>query len=176
MPSSQAGQLSELDLDALWTIYEGHSLVIEYPQEGGTDPYANAIMAVAFEDEEAVAEVAEIALDVAQRLIDAGLLERSEDGPVLDESSWYDEELGSTINAEEYVLSESGTKVIEATADGPGTALSDGDDVENWDDENEDDDDDDSDEDWDDEDDEDDEDDFDDENDENDEGDEPELG
>jgi len=154
MPSNHAGDLSELELDALWTIYEGHSLVIEYPQQGGTDPYANAIMAVAFEDEEAVAEVAEIALDVAQRLIEVGLLERSNDGPVLDESSWYDDELGATINAEEYVLSESGTKVIEATADGPATVASD--EPDDWDEEDDDEDDWDEewDEDWDDEDDE----------------------
>lgn len=147
MPSNHAGELSELELDALWTIYEGHSLVIEYPQQGGTDPYANAIMAVAFEDEEAVAEVAEIALDIAQRLIEAGLLERSNDGPVLDESSWFDDELGTTIKAEEYVLSESGTKVIEATADGPSTVASD--ESDDWDDEDEDDDEDDWDDEWD---------------------------
>lgn len=115
----QAERLSELELDALWTIYEGHSLVIEFPQQAGTDPYANAIMNVAFEGEEAVAEVAEIPLDVAQSLIAAGLLVRSDDGPVLDEASWYDDELGCTVKAEEYVLSDDGSAVIEATADGP---------------------------------------------------------
>lgn len=120
MPSTpQAERLSELELDALWTIYEGHSLVIEFPQQAGTDPYANAIMNVAFEGEEAVAEVAEIPLDVAQSLIAAGLLVRSDDGPVLDEASWYDDELGCTVKAEEYVLSDDGSAVIEATADGP---------------------------------------------------------
>jgi len=148
MPSTpRADSLSELELDALWTIYEGHSLVIEFPQQAGTDPYANAIMNVAFEGEEAVAEVAEIALDVAQALIAAGLLERSEDGPVLDEASWYDDELGCTVKAEEYVLSDDGVTVIEATADGP-AGSSGGD----WD---EDEDEDDDDDDWDDEDDED---------------------
>lgn len=156
MPSNQAERLSEVELDALWTVYEGHSLVIEYPQHAGTDPYAHAIMAVAFEGEEAVAEVAEIALDVAQNLIAAGLLERSADGPVLDEQSWFDDELGYTINAEEYVLTDAGNQVIEATADGPGAADADEDD---WDDEDEDDEDDE----WDEEDDEDDEDDWDDE-------------
>lgn len=171
MPSNQAERLSEVELDALWTIYEGHSLVIEYPQQAGSDPYAHAIMAVAFEDEEAVAEVAEIALDVAQGLIAAGLLERSEDGPVLDEPSWFDAELGFTINAEEYVLSEAGNQVIEATADGPSAAASD-EDEDDWDDEDEDDDDDDDDDeddDWDDEDDEDEDDEWDDEESEDDE-------
>ena len=171
MPSNQAERLSEVELDALWTIYEGHSLVIEYPQQAGSDPYAHAIMAVAFEDEEAVAEVAEIALDVAQSLIAAGLLERSEDGPVLDEPSWFDAELGFTINAEEYVLSEAGNQVIEATADGPSAAASD-EDEDDWDDEDEDDDDDDDDDeddDWDDEDDEDEDDEWDDEESEDDE-------
>lgn len=137
MPSNQAERLSEVELDALWTIYEGHSLVIEYPQQTGTDPYAHAIMAVAYEDDEAVAEVAEIALDVAQSLIAAGLLRRSEDGPVLDESSWFDDELGFTVNAEEYVLSDAGTQVIEATADGAG-AVGAGDDEDDWDDDEDD--------------------------------------
>ena len=150
MPSNQAERLSEVELDALWTIYEGHSLVIEYPQQAGTDPYAHAIMAVAYEDDEAVAEVAEIALDVAQSLIAAGLLERSADGPVLDESSWFDDELGFTVNAEAYVLSDAGTQVIEATADGAGPAGA-GDDDDDWDDDDDEDEDDDDD--WDDEDD-----------------------
>lgn len=148
MPSTpQAERLSELELDALWTIYEGYSLVIEYPQQAGTDPYANAIMNVAFEGEEAVAEVAEIPLDVAQSLIAAGLLARSDDGPVLDEASWYDDELGCTVKAEEYVLSEDGTAVIEATADGPapsaGGDWDDNDDEDDdWDDDEDDEDDD----------------------------------
>lgn len=136
MPSNQAERLSELELDALWTIYEGHSLVIEYPQQSDSDPYAHAIMAVAFEDEEAVAEVSEIPLDVAQSLIDAGLLVRSEDGPVLDESSWFDEELGYDIKAEEYILSDAGNAVIEATAEGPAATASG---AGEWDDEDDDD-------------------------------------
>lgn len=158
MPSTpRADSLSELELDALWTIYEGHSLVIEFPQQAGTDPYANAIMNVAFEGEEAVAEVAEIPLDVAQSLIAAGLLARSDDGPVLDEASWYDDELGCTVKAEEYILSDEGTAVIEATADGPapgsgGAWDGEGDDEDDEDEDDEwDDDEDDDDDEWDDE-------------------------
>ena len=141
MPSDPTENLTELELDALWTIYEGHSLVIEYPEREDEDPYAHAIMEVRFEDGEAVAEVAEIPLDTARLLIDEGFLTLSEDGPVLDENSWFDEELNTNVRAEEYVLSEKGQGVIDATADGE---------VGDFDDDDLDDDDDDDDDDWDD--------------------------
>lgn len=118
MPSDPAMNLSELELDALWTVYEGHSLIIERPERTDEPPYANVIMAIAYEDDEAVAEVAEIPLDTAEALIAQGFLERSEDGPVLDENTWFDDELGCTVNAEEYVLSDKGQHAIDATADG----------------------------------------------------------
>ncbi len=117
MSSHAAEQLTELELDALWTIYEGHSLIIEYPEGAGKEPYSHAIMAVAYEDGEAVAEVAEIPLETSQALVERGFLQLSEDGPVLDETTWFDEELDCNVRAEEYVLSEQGTSVIEATAD-----------------------------------------------------------
>lgn len=117
MSSHAAEQLSELELDALWTIYEGHSLIIEYPEGAGKEPYSHAIMAVAYEDGEAVAEVAEIPLETSRALVERGFLQLSEDGPVLDENSWFDEELECNVRAEEYVLSEQGNGVIEATAD-----------------------------------------------------------
>ena len=92
----------------------------------------------------AVAEVAEIPLDTARLLIGEGFLALSEDGPVLDENEWFDEELNTNVRAEEYVLSEKGQSVIDATADGDASELGDdGDD--DWDEE------DDLDEDWDDE-------------------------
>jgi len=118
MPSDPAMNLSELELDALWTIYEGHSLIVERPERTDKPPYANAIMAVAYEDDEAVAEVAEIPLETVEALVAQGFLERSEDGPVLDENSWFDDELGCTVHAEEYVLSRKGQQAIDATADG----------------------------------------------------------
>ncbi len=119
MARDLAAELNELELDALWTIYEGHSLVIERPQREDIDPSANAILSVAFDEEdEAVAEAAEIPLDTVVRLIELGLIERSEDGPVLDASSWFDEELGCEVLAEEYVISRSGQLAIDATADG----------------------------------------------------------
>lgn|SRR5690606_34201538 len=152
MPSDPMENLTELELDALWTIYEGHSLIIEYPEREDEDPYAHAIMAVAYEDGEAVAEVAEIPLDTARLLIDQGFLVLSEEGPVLDENQWFDEELDSNVRAEEYVLSEKGHAVIDATADGDvgGEAIGDDDlddedddddedDEDDWDDEDEDD-------------------------------------
>lgn len=117
MSSHAAEQLSELELDALWTIYEGHSLIIEYPEDTDKEPYSHAIMAVAYEDGEAVAEVAEIPLETAQSLVERGFLQLSDDGPVLDEDTWFDEELGCNVRAEEYVLSEQGHGAIEATAD-----------------------------------------------------------
>lgn len=147
MPSDPTENLTELELDALWTIYEGHSLVIEYPEREDEDPYAHAIMEVRFEDGEAVAEVAEIPLDTARLLIDEGFLVASEDGPVLDENEWFDDELGANVRAEEYVLSEKGQGVIDATADGEAGDQDDDD----WDDDEDDEDDDDDD--WDDEDD-----------------------
>lgn len=118
MPSDPAMNLSELELDALWTIYEGHSLIVERPQRADVAPYANAIMAVAYEDDEAVAEVAEIPLETIESLIADGFLVLSGDGPVLDENAWFDDELDCEIRAEEYVLSAKGQQVIDATADG----------------------------------------------------------
>lgn len=148
MPSDPNQNLTELELDALWTIYEGHSLIIEYPEKENEDPYSHAIMAVAYEDGEAVAEVAEIPLDTARLLIEQGYLVLSEEGPVLDENQWFDEELDSNIRAEEYVLSEKGHGIIDATADGEISAGDDDDDYDedddddddDWDDEDEDDD------------------------------------
>lgn len=118
MPSDPAMNLTELELDALWTIYEGHSLIVERPQRADVAPYANAIMAVAYEDDEAVAEVAEIPLETVESLIADGFLVLSEDGPVLDENAWFDDELDCEVLAEEYVLSAKGQQVIDATADG----------------------------------------------------------
>src|SRR5690554_1488945 len=147
MHSDPTENLTELELDALWTIYEGHSLVIEYPERVDEDPYAHAIMEVRFEEGEAVAEVAEIPLDTARLLIEEGFLSLSEDGPVLDEAEWFDEELNTNVRAEEYVLSEKGQAVIDATADGEAVEIGvEGDlDDDDWDD------DDDMDDDWDDE-------------------------
>lgn len=118
MPSDPTENLTELELDSLWTIYEGYSLVIERPVGGSIDPYAHAVMAVSYDDGEAVADVAEIPLDAAENLIAQGYLVLSEDGPVLDENEWFDEELDTQIEATEYVLSEKGEAVINATADG----------------------------------------------------------
>ncbi len=137
MPSDPAENLTELELDALWTIYEGHSLVIEYPEREDEDPYAHAIMEVRFEDGEAVAEVAEIPLDTARMLIDEGFLVLSEDGPVLDENEWFDDELDSNVRAEEYVLSEKGQGAIDATADGEAGEFEDDED-DDWDDDDDD--------------------------------------
>ncbi|MFA5550338.1 MAG: hypothetical protein WDA03_01860 [Trueperaceae bacterium] len=141
MPSDPTENLTELELDALWTIYEGHSLVIEYPEREDEDPYAHAIMEVRFEEGEAVAEVAEIPLDTARLLIDEGYLVLSEDGPVLDETEWFDEELDTNVRAEEFVLSEKGQSAIDATADGEAGELDDdfdddddSDDEDDWDD------------------------------------------
>ena len=139
MPSDPTENLTELELDALWTIYEGHSLVIEYPEREDEDPYAHAIMEVRFEEGEAVAEVAEIPLDTVRLLIDEGYLVLSEDGPVLDETEWFDEELGTNVRAEEFVLSEKGQSAIDATSDGEVGDLddendSDDDDDDDWDD------------------------------------------
>lgn len=146
MPSDPAVRLSELELDALWTIYEGHSLVIERPESDAHDPHAHAILSVAYEDGEAVAEVAEIPLDTAERLIDEGYLTLSEDGPVLDEHEWFDDELSSNVRAAEYILSEKGHSVIDATADGDLGEFGededddwDDDDEDEWDDEDDDD-------------------------------------
>ncbi len=138
MPSDPTENLTELELDALWTIYEGHSLVIEYPERDDEDPYAHAIMEVRFEEGEAVAEVAEIPLDTARLLIDEGYLVLSQDGPVLDETEWFDEELNTNVRAEEYVLSEKGQSAIDATADGEASEFDDQDDDDDWDDEDED--------------------------------------
>lgn len=138
MAKDVAAELSELELDALWTIYEGHSLVIERPQREDIDPSAHAILSVAYdEDDEAVAEAAEIPLDTVARLIELDMLERSEDGPVLDAASWFDDDLGCEVLAEEYVLSRLGQQAIDATADGSLEVqdFDDEDDDEDWDDE-----------------------------------------
>lgn len=140
MPSDPNENLTELELDALWTIYEGHSLVIEYPEREDEDPYAHAIMDVRFDEGEAVAEVAEIPLDTARLLIDEGYIVLSDDGPVLDENEWFDEELNTNVRAEEYVLTEKGHGIINATADGEAGDFGDDDmdddpDDEDWDDE-----------------------------------------
>lgn len=117
MSTDHAGSLSELELDALWTVYEGHSLVIERPDGGAQDARAHVILSVAYDEaDEAVAEVAEIPLDTVEELIDRGFLARSEDGPVLDAHSWFDEELGLEVSAEEYLLSELGQRIIDDTA------------------------------------------------------------
>lgn len=147
MHSDPTENLTELELDALWTIYEGHSLVIEYPEREDEDPYAHAIMEVRFEEGEAVAEVAEIPLDTARLLIEQGFLSLSDDGPVLDENEWFDEELNTNVRAEEYVLSEKGQGAIDATADGEAGEFEDDADFDDDDDDEDDDDD------WDDEDD-----------------------
>ena len=94
MPTDPVSSLTEIELDALWTVYEGHSLVIERPVGDDIDDYAHAVMSIAYdEDNEALAEVAELPLDTVESLIERGYLERSPDGPVLDASSWFDEEL-----------------------------------------------------------------------------------
>src|SRR5690606_23338463 len=81
----------------------------------------------------------EIPLDTARLLIDEGFLTLSEDGPVLDETSWFDEELNTNVRAEEYVLSDKGQGVIDATADGDASDFDDedfdDDDDDDWDDE-----------------------------------------
>jgi len=161
MNAEPTSRLTELELDALWTIYEGHSLVIERPQKVGTEAYAHAVLSVAYDDQdEAVAEVAMIPLDTVEGLVSQGLLERSEDGPVLDADSWYDDELGCEILAEEYILTAQAHQIIDATADAVQASdhdfdfeeeEGDWDDEDDWDDDDEendaDDDDDDSDED-----------------------------
>lgn len=124
MPTDPVSSLTEIELDALWTVYEGHSLVIERPVGDDIDDYAHAVMSIAYdEDNEALAEVAELPLDTVESLIERGYLERSPDGPVLDASSWFDEELDRQVEAEEYVLSELGQSAIDTTAEPLGTAL-----------------------------------------------------
>src|SRR5690606_704182 len=91
MPTDPARSLTEIELDALWTVYEGHSLVIERPAGDDMDDYAHAVMAISYDAEnEALAEVAELPLDIIESLIERGYLERSQDGPVLDADSWFD--------------------------------------------------------------------------------------
>lgn len=126
MSSDPVGSLSELELDALWTLYEGHSLVIERPGESGQEASAHVILSIAYdESEEAVAEVAEIPLETVEGLIERGYLERSHDGPVLDAHSWFDEELGKEVSAEEFLLSDLGRRVIDDTADTEESAATD---------------------------------------------------
>ena len=122
MPTDPANSLTEIELDALWTVYEGHSLVIERPVGDDIDDYAHAVMSIAYDEEnEALAEVAELPLDTVESLIERGFFERSPDGPVLDASSWFDEELDRQVEAEEYVLSELGQSAIDSTAEPLGT-------------------------------------------------------
>lgn len=133
MPTEPATSLTEIELDALWTVYEGHSLVIERPAGDEIDDYAHAVMSISYDaGNEALAEVAELQLDMVESLIERGYFERSLDGPVLDASSWFDEEIGQQVEAEEYVLSELGHSVIDATAEphGPGFSATDDEDDE----------------------------------------------
>lgn len=123
MSTDPTTSLTEIELDALWTVYEGHSLVIERPVGDDLDDYAHAVMSISYDEEdEALAEVAELPLDTVESLIQRGYLERSPDGPVLDASSWFDEELGRQVEAEEYVLSELGQSAIDSTAEPLGTS------------------------------------------------------
>lgn len=109
--------LSEEELDALWSVYEGHSVLIERPQKEGAELNVNVILSVEYEDDTAVAEVEEIDERLVASLLDKGYLERSIDGPVLDEDSWFDEELDCEVHAEEYVLTERGSEAIDATSE-----------------------------------------------------------
>ena len=136
MSTDPVGSLTELELDVLWTVYEGHSLVIERPEGDEHDDRAHVIMSVAYDEaDEAVAEVAEIPLDTVEKLIGLGFLAQSQDGPVLDAHDWFDEEIGLTVRAEEYLLSDLGRRVIDDTA-APGATSSDTDDDDDagWDD------------------------------------------
>ncbi len=109
--------LTEAEIDVLWSVYEGHSLLIERPQKADAVPNVNVILSVEYEDDAALAEVEEIEEEVALALIEKGYLEQSLDGPVLDEDSWFDEELDCEILAEEYILSDLGTAAIDATSE-----------------------------------------------------------
>lgn len=118
MSSDPKGTLSELELDVIWTVYEGHSLVIERPLGDQPEIRAHVILSVAFDEaDEAVAEVADIPLETATALIERGYLERSFDGPVLDEHRWFDDDLGVEVEAEEYLLSELAHGVIDNTSE-----------------------------------------------------------
>lgn len=140
MPTDPVSSLTEIELDALWTVYEGHSLIIERPVGDDIDDYAHAVMSIAYdEDNEALAEVADLPLDTVESLIARGYLERSLDGPVLDANAWFDEELDRQVEAEEYVLSELGQSAIDSTAEPAGSSL----DRDPFDDDDDDDDDDD---------------------------------
>lgn len=153
MPTDPVSSLTEIELDALWTVYEGHSLIIERPVGDDIDDYAHAVMSIAYdEDNAALAEVADLPLDTVESLIARGYLERSLDGPVLDANAWFDEELDRQVEAEEYVLSELGQSAIDSTAEPAGSSLdrdtfddddNDGDDDDDdlWDDDDDDDDD-----------------------------------
>src|SRR5690606_15914620 len=141
MSTDPASTLTEIELDALWTVYEGHSLVIERPAGDDIDDYAHAVMSIAYdEDNEALAEVAELPLDTVESLIERGYFERSPDGPVLDASSWFDDELDRQVEAEEYVLSELGQSAIDATAEAMGAAAKSDDGLDDEDDPDDDDD------------------------------------
>lgn len=128
MSTDPLTSLTEIELDALWTVYEGHSLVIERPVGDDIDDYAHAVMSISYDDDnEALAEVAELPLDTIESLIERGFFDRSPDGPVLDASSWFDDELDRQVEAEEYVLSDLGKSAIDSTAE-PMGASTDGDD------------------------------------------------
>src|SRR5690606_15478674 len=94
-PSDPVASLSELEVDALWRLYEGHSLVVERPGGKGSDASAHVVMSVAYDEAgEAVAEVVEVELSTFAALLERGYLERSDDGPVLDAHRWFDDHLG----------------------------------------------------------------------------------
>lgn len=112
-----SADLTEDELDALWSVYEGHSLLIERPQKEGAAPNVNVILSVEYEDDAALAEVEELEEDLVDALIAKGYLERSLDGPVLDEDSWFDDELDCEVRAEEYVLSQRGSEAIDSTSE-----------------------------------------------------------
>lgn len=115
--SADSLDLTEAELDALWSVYEGHSLLIERPQKEGAAPNINVILSVEYEDDAALAEVEEMEQELVDALIAKGYLERSLDGPVLDEDSWFDDELGCEVQAEEYILSQRGTQAIDSTSE-----------------------------------------------------------
>lgn len=115
MAPNEDTELSATELDVLQTVDEGHSLVIERTVDQSSESVAHVIMSVAYdEDDNALAEVVVVPLDLAEQLIERGFLNRSEDGPVLDEHSWYDEELGAEVVAEEFLLSETGDRAVAA--------------------------------------------------------------
>ena len=119
MSTDPVKPLTETELDSLWTVYEGHSLVIERPAGDDIDDYAHVVMSISYDaDEQVLAEVVELPLATVISLVERGYLERSTDGPVLDANSWFDDELERQVDAEEYVLSDAGLSAIEAAGGG----------------------------------------------------------